>query len=266
MAITNDPLEIETLEKLQALLRRFGPWLLALLLLLAILWGGNAGWNAWQDHKAQQAAVIFDEVLQADKSEDAAKALAAFNTLRQQFSSSLFTAQAALISARLNAAPRAAKNSPNAPPSSGSAASSAPADLAQAEAALRWLMAAKFDRSFEAEYHTIARLRLAALLMQQKKPAEALSLLESKTPVPKSFQGLMDDRRGDALFLLGRREEARNAYAQAAQNFLPQQQAYASLTGVKLEALGGTPQSAEPAPTAATTSATPAAPAAPAAR
>jgi predicted negative regulator of RcsB-dependent stress response len=91
----------------------------------------------------------------------------------------------------------------------------------------------------EVEYQALARLRLAGLLMEQKKYDEALKQLEGATA--KEFAALVADRRGDAFKALDKLDEARAAYTQAWKAMSPDVP-YRTLIGAKLAAMGVTPE------------------------
>ena len=81
------------------------------------------------------------------------------------------------------------------------------------------------DRQFEAESQLrelltvesgvswVARVRLAGLLLDMNKPAEALDVLPKE--IPKNWIGIVNDRRGDVLMALGKKVEARGAWLKA---------------------------------------------------
>ena len=104
-------------------------------------------------------------------------------------------------------------------------------DLAAAQSRLEWVMKNGRD-----EHRGIARLRLASVLLDQKKPAEALSTLESNTD--EAYGALVADLRGDILFAQGKVDEARAAYKLALDRAGPRSP-LRSVTELKLAALGG---------------------------
>jgi predicted negative regulator of RcsB-dependent stress response len=80
------------------------------------------------------------------------------------------------------------------------------AALAGARSQLQWVI----DNVKEDEIRDVARLRLAGVLLDEKKLDEALKLVEVK-PV-ESMTGLYADLKGDILLAQGRSAEARSAY------------------------------------------------------
>jgi predicted negative regulator of RcsB-dependent stress response len=109
--------------------------------------------------------------------------------------------------------------------------------LDDARASLAWVA----DNADQPEYRSIARLRLAALLLEQKQYDAALAQLDAANA--KTFEPLVADRRGDVLLAQGKKDEARAAYerAYAAMDATVD---YRRLVEAKLTALGAAPVSA----------------------
>ena len=98
------------------------------------------------------------------------------------------------------------------------------------------------DNAKEEEYRSIARLRLAGLLLEAKQYDAALKALDEAKS--KEFSALVADRRGDVLLAQGKKEQALAAY-QIAFKDMGDKQDYRHLIEAKLIALA-----APPAPTA----------------
>jgi predicted negative regulator of RcsB-dependent stress response len=105
----------------------------------------------------------------------------------------------------------------------------------EAKATLGWLV----ENSADKGYASVARLRLAAILIDAKAYDDALKLLGAG--IDDEFLALADDRKGDIFVLQGKRDEARTAYQKAYKAF-EEQSEYRRLVGVKLTALGVNPQ------------------------
>ena len=90
------------------------------------------------------------------------------------------------------------------------------------------------DNSGEEELKDLARLRLAGVLLDEKKYDDALRLLETKHG--ESFDGLYADRKGDILTAAGKVAEARAAY-QLALAKMGGKGAYQNIVQMKLDAL-----------------------------
>ncbi|MEO8631556.1 MAG: tetratricopeptide repeat protein, partial [Betaproteobacteria bacterium] len=105
-------------------------------------------------------------------------------------------------------------------------------DAASATAQLQWAV----DHSRDDDTAAIARLRLAGVLLDQKKYDDALKLLDASHA--SAFDGLYADRRGDVYVAQDKKAEARDAYKQAIDK-LPKEGSYRDVVEVKLDALGG---------------------------
>ena len=82
-------------------------------------------------------------------------------------------------------------------------------DSATAKTQLEWVVA----NSKEDELKSLARLRLAAVLIDQKQFDAALAALEGKHS--ESFAGLFLDMKGDIFNLQGKAADAKTAYEAA---------------------------------------------------
>jgi len=222
MANSLDLQEQEQLDELKAFWKQYGnliTWVLTAGLL------AFAGWNAWgwyQRDQATKASAMFDELDKAAVAGDADKAGRVFGDLKDRFGRTAFAQQGGLLAARVQY------------------------DKGQADAAkasLGWVA----DNAAEDEYRSIARLRLAGLLLDAKQYDAALKALDAATG--KEFAGLVADRRGDVLLAQGKRDEAKAAY-QAAYQAMNDKIDYRRLVEAKLTALG-----AAPAPAAGATGA-----------
>jgi predicted negative regulator of RcsB-dependent stress response len=105
-------------------------------------------------------------------------------------------------------------------------------DTAGAKAQLAWAAEKSRDESFR----IIARVRLAGLLLDEKKYDEALALLAA--PKLAKLAPLVSDRRGDVFAAQGKRDEAKAAYLEAYKG-LEENDPMRGLVQQKLEALGG---------------------------
>src|SRR3990167_2870451 len=104
-------------------------------------------------------------------------------------------------------------------------------EAARAKTQLQWVI----DHAGEDGLKDVARLRLAAVLLDEKNYADAMKLLEAKHPA--SFDGLYADLRGDVLSAQGKTDEARNAYKLAYEK-TDAKSMYRNLIQMKMDALG----------------------------
>ncbi len=220
MATHLDLEEQEQLDQLKSFWSQYGnliTWVLILALGAYAAWNG---WNWWQREQAAKAAALFDELDRAAQAGDADKAGRAFNDLKDRYAGTAFAEQGGLLAAKV----QAEKGNSDA-----------------ARASLGWVA----DHAVETEYRTVARLRLAGMLMDAKQYEAALKTLDAAASP--AFEALVADRRGDALLAMGRKDEARAAYEKAWKT-MDSSVEYRRLIEAKLAALGA----------AATTAATPA--------
>lgn len=218
MATPLDLQEQEQLDQLKDFWKRYGN--LITWALIAVL-GSYAAWNAWnwwQREQSINAGAMFDELEKAVAAGDVAKAGGVFADMKNRFPSTTFTQQAALLAAKL----QFEKQGPDA-----------------AAATLSWVA----DSAAQPEYRSAARLRLAGVLLEQKKYDDALKALDGAES--KEFAALVADRRGDVLQAQGKSDEAKAAYLQAWKQ-MPATVDYRRLIEAKLAALGAAPQAEKP--------------------
>ena len=213
MASHLDLEEQEQLDQLKHFWNKYGNLITGVAIVVFGAIAAWNGWNWWQNRQALQASALFSEVERAAQAGDTARVQRAFDDIRSQFGSTTYAQQAGLLAARV----MTDKNNPEA-----------------AKAALTWVA----EKASDEGYQAVARLRLAGLLADAKAYDEALKQLAA--PVPKSFEALAADRRGDILQLQGKKAEARAEYAKALKG-LEEGADYRRLVEVKLAALGGDP-------------------------
>lgn len=174
---------------------------------------GFAGWKGWQHWKlsrAEDAAAMFQPVSTAAKAKDAAGVEAGAKALMDKHPGSFHAAEAALYAAKF--AFDAGK-------------------MPEARAKLEWVV-----KNGVRELQGVARLRLAAVLLDEKKYAEALTVLDANKD--EAFVALVADMRGDVMLAQGRLDEARAAYKTAIDKAEPRNPVK-QIAEVKLNALGG---------------------------
>lgn len=210
MATHLDLEEQEQLDQLKQFWKQYGNLVTWLLILALGSFAAFNGWNYWQRDKAVKAGAMYDEIDKAAQAGDAGRAASLFATLRDRYPRTAFAQQGAMLVAKLQA-------------------DKGQAD--EARATLAWVA----DNAVEDEYKTLARLRLAGVLMDQKKYDDALKQLDGANA--KEFEGLVADRRGDVLLAQGKKEEAKAAYQKAWTAMDPKVE-YRRLIEAKLTALG----------------------------
>lgn len=213
MATHLDLDEQEQLDQLKAFWKRYGN-LLTWLLIAAL--GAYAAWNGWNWYQRDQAgksSAMFDQLDKAAAAGDVDQATRVFADMKERYPGTAFTEQGGLMAAKV----QFEKGKPDA-----------------ALETLGWVAA----NAAEPEYRTVAKLRAAGILLDQKKYDDALKRLDGATAP--DFAALVDDRRGDVLLAQGKKDDAKAAYAKAWQAMDPKVD-YRRLIEAKLTALGAAP-------------------------
>ena len=187
----------------------------ALIIVLGAFAGWN-GWNYWNNRQAAEASALYGELERAAQAQDLTRVQRALDDLRAGYGRSTYAQQGGLMAAR---------------------ALSDAGQKDKAQAALQ----AVIDKASDDGYQAVARLRLAGLLADAKSYDAALKVLDAK--LPREFEPLAADRRGDILQLQGKKAEARAQYEKALPA-LESRTEYRQMVEVKLAALGGDPAKA----------------------
>ena len=188
---------------------------------LIAVFGAFAAWNGWQfweRRQAVQASVLYDEVERAAAAGDTARVEQAFKDIQDKFGRTAYAQQAGLLAGRV-------------------LAQTGKTDAARST--LQWVA----DEATDDGYQALARLRLAAMLVEAKSYDDALKQLNAGMPA--EFAALAADRRGDIYNLQGKKDQAKLEYLKAWQAFSPESE-YRSLIEVKLTALGAEVPAAKP--------------------
>ena len=201
--------EQEKIDSIKAWWKAQGTLILILIAAFVVGIAGVQAWNYYQKQKTEQAAELYDNVLKAQGSGDAKKIGDAARLLMEGFPSSGYASRAALISAQ---------------------ASFDSGDLQNTKSRLQWTL----DNSKEDELKDLVRLRLAGVLLDEKKYGEAVGLLETKHG--ESFDGLYADLKGDILSAMGKPADARAAY-QIALEKIGGKGTYHNIVQMKMDAL-----------------------------
>ena len=213
MATHLDLEEQEQLDQLKAFWKQYGN-LITWVLILAL--GGYAAWMWWNNWKREQsvkAGVLFEELEKSAQAGDIEKTARVFGDMKDRFGRTGYAQQSALLTAKLQH------------------------EKGQGEAA-RATLGWAAENASEDEYRTVARLRLAGLLLDDKKYDDALKQLDAASS--KEFAGLVADRRGDVLLAQGKKDDAKAAYLQAWKS-IEETVEYRRIVEAKLAALGAAP-------------------------
>lgn len=186
---TYDLEEQEQLDELKAWWKQYGNLVSSVLLAVALGVAGWQGWNWYQRQQSAQASALFNVLQRAAAERDMQKLKSATGELLEKFGGSVYAPMAALLA--------------------GKTAFDA-GDLKTAKVQLSWAV----DHSAD-EMKDLARLRLAAVLLDEKAYDEALKVVDQAGS--RNFEALFAESRGDILLALGKRGEAKAAYQAALQ-------------------------------------------------
>ncbi len=206
--------EQEQLDALKAFWNQYGNLITWLLVAALSVYAAFNGWQWWQRDQALKSSAMYEQLERAALIGDVDQTQRVFDDMKSRYPRTVYTQQAALLAAKTQAA------------------------KGQADAA-RETLAWVAESAGEADYQTIARLRLAGLLLDQKKFDEALKQLDAVS-TSKEFEALVADRRGDILLAQGKADAAKAAYAKAWQS-MAEGVDYRRLIEAKLASLGAAP-------------------------
>jgi len=204
--------EQEQVAELRAWWRQHGNLIVSVVLAAALAFAGWQGWRWYSASQAAQAAAVFDALAKAAQAGDAKALRDSAGTLIESYPRTLYASMGALVAARFHFDR---------------------GDFKAAKAQLEWVI----ERSPSEDFRDIARLRLAAILLDEKAPDEALKLLEAKHAA--AYESQYAALRGEALLAKNQRAEARAAYQLALDKAGKEQGAFRESVRMRLEALGG---------------------------
>jgi predicted negative regulator of RcsB-dependent stress response len=168
------------------------------------------GWRYYRAQQADRAATLFMQLDEAERATDAKRVRDIAAQIIDKHGSTQYAGLAALAAAK---------------------AGVTTGETEDAKKNLQWAV----DHAKDEDMRDVARLRLAGVLLDEKKYDEALKILAVKTGEP--YAMLYSDLRGDVLTAAGKPAEARAAYQLALEKSEPNS-SYRRLIEIKLDALG----------------------------
>lgn len=202
--------EQEQIEELKAWWKQYRSLVLLVVVAACVTLGGIYGWRYYQNRQAFEAGELYTQLQGAAGSGDLKKAQDIAAVLVEKYPRTGYAMFAALAGAK------AAFDS---------------GDAAGARTRLQWVV----ENGRDDETRDIARLRLAAVLLDEKQYDAALKLLETRQV--DALSALYADLKGDVLVAQGRSSDARSAY-QLALDKSDAKSTYRALIQIKLDALG----------------------------
>jgi predicted negative regulator of RcsB-dependent stress response len=204
--------EQEQLAELKAWWRQHGNLIVTAIVAAALAFSAWQGWRWYQASQAAQGAAVYESLVRAAQTNDAKALRDASGTLIESYPRTHYASMGALVAARFHFD----RN-----------------DLKAAKTQLQWVV----DKSPAEDFRDVARLRLAAILLDEKAHDEALKLLEAKHGA--AYESQYAALRGDVLVAKNQPAEARAAYKLALEKAIKEQGAFRETVRMRLEALGG---------------------------
>lgn len=203
--------EQEQLDYVKAWWNQYGTLVLVVIIAALLTFAAFQGWRYYRHQQAVAAVTLYGQLEQAQRANEFKKVRDIATEIAGRYASTPYAAMANLAAAR---------------------ASYSSGELADAKTRLQWVI----DNGRQEETAQVARLRLAGVLLDEKRYDEALKVLDSKPA--EVFSALYANLKGDILVAQGKSAEARAAYQLAFDKAEPGSQ-YRNLIQVKLDALGG---------------------------
>jgi predicted negative regulator of RcsB-dependent stress response len=213
MALQNlDLEEQEQLAELKAWWRQYGNLLLFTVLAAAVAVAGWGGWRWYERQQASQASALYETLAKAARAGDAKAVRDSGGALAESYPRTLYATMGAMAAARFHADR---------------------GELKSAKAQLQWVV----ERSPSEDFRDLARLRLGAVLLDEKSYDEALKLLDAK-PL-EAYAAQFAALRGDLLLAKNQPAEAKAAYQLALEKANGGSAAFRESLQMRLDALGG---------------------------
>jgi predicted negative regulator of RcsB-dependent stress response len=204
--------EQEQIAELKAWWKQHGNLIVSVIVGAALAFSAWQGWRWYQASQAAHASAVYEALAKGAQAGDAKVLRDASGTLIENYPRTLYASMGALVAARFHFD----RN-----------------DLKAAKTQLQWVI----DKSPWDDLKDLARLRLAAILLDEKAHDEALKLLDAKHAA--AYDAQYAALRGDVLVAKNQPKEARAAYQAALEKSGKEQSAFRETVRMRLEALGG---------------------------
>jgi predicted negative regulator of RcsB-dependent stress response len=180
--------EQEQLDELKTWWKMYGNTVTAVVVVASIAFVGWLGWNRWQTGQAGQASALYIAVQESVAKGDAKRSREIAGELIDKFSATAYAGMAALLSAK---------------------AQTEGGDMKTAQVQLTWAA----ENAKDDGIRDLARLRLAAILLDQKAYDEALKEVAAEPAA--QLAPRFNEMKGDILAAQGKTAEAISAYETA---------------------------------------------------
>ncbi len=180
--------EQEKLDELKDWWKHWGNAIIAAVGVFVIVFTGIQWWRSHERTLASEASTLFANLQKVAVGKDPKKVADAVKAITDKYADSAYAPRAALIAAKV---------------------AFDKGDVADAKMQLEWVV----SHAKEEELKSVARLRLAGVMGDEKKFDEALKLLDANTGA--GFEAATAMLRGDLLVAHGKLTEAKSAYGVA---------------------------------------------------
>lgn len=182
--------------------------------ILIVILAGFSAWKVWSVYQAKQsvqAAILFEEVQKAIQDKDQPKLARVVADVQDKFANTNYAQMASMIAAKYAFSTN---------------------DLKAAKADLNWIR----EHGKSMEFKSVAKIRLAGILLDEKSYDEAMKLLSGE--FSSEFISAVEDRKGDVLVAQNKIDDARIAYQAALYHSTDKDPGYQFIQ-LKLDAIGG---------------------------
>ena len=204
--------EQEQVAELKAWWVQHGTLIVVVIAAIALALAGWQGWRWYQASQATRAGALYDTLSRAAQAGDAKALRDASGALIEGYSGTLYATMGALTAARFYFD----RN-----------------DLKNAKLQLQWAV----EHSPSEDFRDLARLRLAAVLLEEKAYDEALRQLDEKHGA--AYDAQYAALKGDVLVAKNDAVQARAAYKLALEKADSGNAAFRESVRMRLDALGG---------------------------
>jgi predicted negative regulator of RcsB-dependent stress response len=208
---TLDTHEQEQIDAIKAWWNENRRWLVMVVVVALAAYSAVTYWKFYQRKQSVEASALYAEVMKQVASNDPKRINDSVAVLVDKYAGTAYASRAQLLAAQANVQFR---------------------NMDAAQKQLEWVI----SHASESGLQDTARLKLAAMLLDEKKYDASLKLLNEAHP--EAFTGLYSDLKGDVLAAQGKNDEARAAY-KLAYDSLDAKSSYRTLVQLKLDALGG---------------------------
>jgi predicted negative regulator of RcsB-dependent stress response len=209
------PLDLEEQEKVaefKAWWNQYGTLILSVVLALSLAFAGWSLWKVYERDQASKASALYETLSKAIQENDTKAVREASGTLVESYGGTHYASMGALLAARHYFDRE---------------------DLKSARAQLEWVV----ENAPSDDLRDLARLRLGAVLLDQKAYDEALKIAEGPRGAP--YEAQFAALKGDVLVAKNQVDEARTAYKLALEKAAGGERAFTESVRMRLEGLGG---------------------------